>query len=370
MDPRDAAADVRLFCPHACTRPEVNAITLARLTATRLTPPVDVVSTFCASADPLRQALCTPGRIQDAVAERVTLADQVRVLDDGLDKSSLEPDPEIALLDLLAQCKAAGTTACLEERLSARTRGLQARVRARQALLAREKEASEAKAIPVPGSKLPDPWSGTRFHVTDRLLPWLTFGDCEDKSCAVTLEGEANYSFGYTERRGFCSIDFDAFFTSATEAFGYVDVYDDDRNEAGAGEFANFCRVDLRRDGANVQVSLRGTGCAANCHEVADPDLSGLYKLAGTPSFACGDDLSSLGWIEQNLCMDADLAALDREMATAYAAARKRAARQDAAALTASQRTWLAERESCNADRRYSCLKEKYQERIAALKKP
>ena len=100
-----------------------------------------------------------------------------------------------------------------------------------------------------------------------------------------------------------------------------------------------------------------------------DAELSGLYVPAGTPSFACGDDLTALGWIEQNLCMDANLAALDREMAAAYTAARKRASRQHAAALPAGQRAWLADRETCNADRRYSCLKDKYQQRIAALKK-
>ena len=369
LEPGNAAADVRLYCPYSCTRAEVNAITLARLSATRLTPPVDVVPTFCASADPLRQALCTPGPIQDAIAARVTLADRVRVLDDGRDQASLEPDTELALVDVLAQCKTAGTTACLEERLMARNRDIDARVRARQAVLAREKAASEAKAISIPGAKLPESWSRSRFHVTDQMLPSLTLTECDDTSCTVALEGETNYTFGYNERRGFCSLDFDAFFTSATEAFGYVDVADTDRNEAGAGAFANFCRVDLRRDGANVQVSLRGTGCAAHCHDVADPELSGLYKPAGTPSFKCGEDLTALGWIEQNLCMDADLGILDREMAAAFAAARKAASPNDAAALTASQREWLAARESCNADRRYSCLKEQYQQRIATLKK-
>lgn len=201
------------------------------------------------------------------------------------------------------------------------------------------------------------------------MLPALTFESCDEASCSITLEGETNYTFGASERRGFCSIDVDAFFTSATDAFGYVEVADSDKNEAGAGEFANFCRVDLRRDDDEVQLSLRGTGCALNCHEVPDPVLSGLYKPAGSPSFRCGDDLTVLNWVEQNLCMDSELAALDREMAAAYAAARKRAPQKDATALTANQREWLAAHESCEADRRYSCLKERYQQRIAALKK-
>lgn len=367
---RADALDVRVSCPYTCTRPEVNAITVARLADKRLTPPADVVSTFCASVDPLRQALCTPGPIQDAIAARVKLADQVRVLDDGLDKAALEPDTEPALLDLLGQCRAARTTPCLADRLDGTNRELQLRVEARQAFLTQERRASEASAIAVSGATLPTPWLGDRFHVTDRLLPKLSFGSCTDRSCALTLEGETNYTFGYGERRGFCSLELDAFFTSATQAFGYLDVDDSGRNEADAGEFANFCRVDLRRDGVNVRVSLRGPGCAASCRDVADPDLSGVYTPAGTPSFACSDDLDSLGWIEQNVCKDAGLAALDREMADAYAAARKTASRQGAAALIASQREWLASRESCGADRHFTCLKQRYQARIATLRKP
>jgi uncharacterized protein len=61
------------------------------------------------------------------------------------------------------------------------------------------------------------------------------------------------------------------------------------------------------------------------------------------------------------------LAALDRELAAAYVAARMRTPPADAAALLARQRTWLNERETCDADRRYSCLVERYRQRIAEL---
>ena len=56
-------------------------------------------------------------------------------------------------------------------RSAARNRDLDERVRARQALLAREKESSEANVIPVPDAKQLESWSRLRFHVTDQLLP-------------------------------------------------------------------------------------------------------------------------------------------------------------------------------------------------------
>jgi hypothetical protein len=75
--------------------------------------------------------------------------------------------------------------------------------------------------------------------VTDQLLTLLTIDDCAGTECTLTIEGETNYEFGASSRRGFCSLDAEISFVSAVDAFGYVDIDDSDRNEAGAGEFAN-----------------------------------------------------------------------------------------------------------------------------------
>ncbi len=364
----EASLDVRMSCPYTCTRPEPNLITLARLADAPLTPPTGVVSTFCSSQDPLRQALCTPGPLQDRINDTDRLADQIRVLDDGLDAKTLEPDTERVLLDLLTTCRPAGTRQCLDDRLAARNAALRQRITTRQDALAKERLASRARAIPLAASTPPDGWSGARHHVTDQLLTMLTIDDCAGTACTLTIEGETNYEFGASSRRGFCLLDAEISFVSAVDAFGYVDIDDSDRNEAGAGEFANFCRVDLRRQGDGVEVALRGTGCRLACREAEHLALSGLYRPAGTPSFTCGDR-AALGWIEQNICSDAALAALDRDLAAAYAAARMRTPPADAAALLARQRTWLDERETCDADRRYSCLVDRYRPRIAELAK-
>ena len=154
----------------------------------------------------------------------------------------------------------------------------------------------------------------------------------------------------------------------AADAFAYVEIPEGDRNQFGAGEFANFCRMDLHLEGDAIDVALHGAGCYDGCTEVPTRPLAGVYKPAGTPSFTCGDVLS-LGWIEQNVCLDADLAALDRQLAAAYGSARKQASARDAAALTTAQRDWRKQREDCEAGKYYSCLKEKYQKRITELKR-
>jgi hypothetical protein len=366
--PRGNALDVRMFCPYTCTKDEVNTITLQRMADRRLTPPAGVVDTFCSSPDPLRQAFCTPGPLQDRIAETDHLADQLTVLDDDLATTAGRPDTDDVLLDLLDACKAGGSVTCLDERLAARNDALRSRIRERQNMLAREQQASQAKVIAVPGGSLPAAWKGTRHHVTDDFLPSLSIESCAGDSCTVTIEGETNYTFGYSERRGFCSMSADMFFTSAADAFAYVDIPESDRNRFGAGEFANFCRIDLHLTGNAIDVALHGAGCYDGCTEVPTRPLAGVYKPAGTPSFTCGD-VSSLGWIEQNVCLDADLAALDRQLAAAYASARKQVSQRDAAAIATAQRNWLKEREDCEAGKHYSCLKEKYHKRITELKR-
>jgi hypothetical protein len=62
------------------------------------------------------------------------------------------------------------------------------------------------------------------------------------------------------------------------------------------------------------------------------------------------------------------LAALDRDLAAAFARARKEASGAAARTLATGQRAFLRERhEACNADRRYTCVKALYERRIREL---
>jgi uncharacterized protein YecT (DUF1311 family) len=155
--------------------------------------------------------------------------------------------------------------------------------------------------------------------------------------------------------------------TADDAAFGYVDMAESDRDQWGAGPFANFCRVDVKRVADGFDVALRGAGCQEWCSDAHFQPLAGRYGEMGSPSFACTDP-ESLPWDEKIVCLDAALATLDREMAAAFSRARKAAAPTAAKTLAASQRAWLQERrEQCNSDRRYSCVKELYQQRLAEL---
>ena len=190
--PRGNTLDVRMFCPYTCTKDEVNTITLQRMADRRLTQPAGVVDTFCSSPDPLRQGFCTPGTLQDRIAETDDLSDQLTVLDDDLVTTAGRPDTDDVLLDVLEACRSAGSVTCLHERLTTRNDTLRRRIRERQDLLARERRSSEAKVIAVPGGTLPAAWKGTRHHVTDDFLPSLSVESCTAESCSVTIEGETS----------------------------------------------------------------------------------------------------------------------------------------------------------------------------------
>ncbi len=81
------------------------------------------------------------------------------------------------------------------------------------------------------------------------------------------------------------------------------------------------------------------------------------------PSFDCRKAASA---DEQAICASSDLAALDRQLADAYSAAL--ASANDAAAIRAAQRQWIADRQSCGSDG--ACLAASYDRRIAALTAP
>lgn len=84
------------------------------------------------------------------------------------------------------------------------------------------------------------------------------------------------------------------------------------------------------------------------------------------PSFDCTKPLS--GSVEEMICRDGALAALDRKLADVYAAAGKIAAMQKPNLLPAEQRGWIKGRNDCwKSDDRRACVESEYARRIAEL---
>jgi uncharacterized protein len=80
---------------------------------------------------------------------------------------------------------------------------------------------------------------------------------------------------------------------------------------------------------------------------------------ASSPSFDCAKAAPSS--IEELVCKDPELSALDRRMAVVYAAALKKAANGKPPMLKARQRGWVKGRNDCWKDKdRRACVKESY----------
>lgn len=88
--------------------------------------------------------------------------------------------------------------------------------------------------------------------------------------------------------------------------------------------------------------------------------------LAAGPSFDCGK--VETGSIEELVCKDEGLSALDVKLAEVYAAASRKVGNEQPPTLKAEQRGWVKGRDDCwkNEDRR-KCVEEEYQRRIAEL---
>lgn len=88
--------------------------------------------------------------------------------------------------------------------------------------------------------------------------------------------------------------------------------------------------------------------------------------LAAGPSFDCSKVEKDS--IEELICKDDELSALDLKMAEVYAAAAKKAVNEHPPVLKAEQRGWIKSRNDCwkSADRR-QCVEESYRRRIAEL---
>jgi len=84
------------------------------------------------------------------------------------------------------------------------------------------------------------------------------------------------------------------------------------------------------------------------------------------PSFSCTN--VAPGSIEQLICGDAGLSALDRKLADVYTAASKKAEGAHAPDLAAGQRGWIKGRDECSksADKP-RCVQQEYERRIVEL---
>jgi uncharacterized protein len=97
--------------------------------------------------------------------------------------------------------------------------------------------------------------------------------------------------------------------------------------------------------------------------------LLGLTSLSAAgegPSFPC--DKFKAGSIEDLVCRDNALSALDRKLSSVYAEAKRKAANEHPPVLKAEQRGWIKGRNDCwKSEDKYGCVREEYQRRIAEL---
>ena len=92
---------------------------------------------------------------------------------------------------------------------------------------------------------------------------------------------------------------------------------------------------------------------------------SGAVTAQG-PSYSC--EKIEAGGIEDMICKDAGLSALDRKLAGVYAEASKKAANEHPPVLKAEQRGWVKGRDDCwKSDDKKRCVEDEYELRIAEL---
>jgi len=88
--------------------------------------------------------------------------------------------------------------------------------------------------------------------------------------------------------------------------------------------------------------------------------------LAQGPSFSCNKVDS--GSIEEMICKDSGLSALDRKLSEVYAATSRKAANEHPPVLKAEQRGWIKGRNECwKSEDKRGCVENEYRRRIAEL---
>jgi len=94
--------------------------------------------------------------------------------------------------------------------------------------------------------------------------------------------------------------------------------------------------------------------------------LAPAAAMADGPSFDCRK--VEPGSIEEMICLDEQLSALDRELSGVYAEARVKAADEQPPVLKAEQRGWIKGRNDCwKSEDQRTCVQDQYQLRIAEL---
>ena len=94
-------------------------------------------------------------------------------------------------------------------------------------------------------------------------------------------------------------------------------------------------------------------------------NLSGAVIATG-PSYDC--DKVEANSIEEMICADNELSALDRKLSVIYSAAKKKAANEHPPVLKAEQRGWIKGRNECwKSSNKRACVHDEYQRRIAEL---
>lgn len=93
---------------------------------------------------------------------------------------------------------------------------------------------------------------------------------------------------------------------------------------------------------------------------------TGGSAAAEGPSYSCTK--VETGSIEEMICQDGELSALDRKLAEVYAAASKKATNEHPPVLKAEQRGWIKGRDECwKSDDKRRCVEDAYKRRIAEL---
>jgi len=88
--------------------------------------------------------------------------------------------------------------------------------------------------------------------------------------------------------------------------------------------------------------------------------------IAVGPSYNC--DNVEINSIEEMICKDDELSALDRKLSMIYSAASKKATNEHPPVLKAEQRGWIKGRNECwKTDDKRACVREQYRLRIAEL---
>ena len=94
--------------------------------------------------------------------------------------------------------------------------------------------------------------------------------------------------------------------------------------------------------------------------------LATFQAYSAEPSFDCAKASHE---VEELICNDAELAALDRSLAELYSVVLKNTPANKQKQLKAEQRGWVKGRNECwKADDKQSCVKDEYETRISELK--